>query len=99
MGTPIAVPATVALPGSEHSRPPGFPRGPIGAKSPNGASQDRAAEGVVPRAGGRLMSTGGELQKGQILETIWNIYEEFYCHANGVATEDVNDCFARVSVP
>ena len=45
------------------------------------------------------MSTGGELQKGQILETIWNIYEEFYCHANGVATEDVNDCFARVSVP
>ena len=45
----------------------------------------------------RLMWTGEAPNKTQILETIWNIYEEFYCQANGVSTEDVKACFAQVS--
>jgi len=45
----------------------------------------------------RLMWTGEELKKERTLGIIWRIYEEFFHQANGVAVEDVKDCFARVS--
>ena len=45
----------------------------------------------------RLMWTGEKLERRQILGMIWSVYEEFYQHTNGVAIEDVKDCFRRVS--
>ncbi len=45
----------------------------------------------------RLMWTGDELTKEQILGIVWEIYEKVYHQANGVAINDVKDCFARVS--
>ena len=44
----------------------------------------------------RLMWTGGELTKEQMLEIIWEIYEKFFHRTNGVAMDDVKDCFARL---
>ena len=38
-----------------------------------------------------------KLKDGQTQDIIWNLYEEFFHHANGVAIDDVKDCFARLS--
>ena len=44
----------------------------------------------------RLMWTGETLTAGQRLDIIWRVYEEFYHGTNGVAMEDVKDCFSRM---
>ena len=47
----------------------------------------------------RLMWTGETLKKEQVLDTIWTLYDEFFCQTNGVAVEDAKECFARMLVP
>lgn len=44
----------------------------------------------------RLMWTGHELTRGQILGMTWELYEKFFHQTNGVAMDVVKDCFERV---
>ena len=44
----------------------------------------------------RLMWTGQELTKRQVLGMVWELYEKFFHQTNGLAMDDVKDCFARV---
>ncbi len=44
----------------------------------------------------RLMWTGEELTKGQVLDMVWELYEKFFHQTNGLALDELKECFARV---
>lgn len=44
----------------------------------------------------RLMWTGEELTKGDVLEMVWELYETFFHRTNHVAMAVVEECFARL---
>ena len=44
----------------------------------------------------RLMWTGEELTRAQVLGMVWELYEKFFHQTNGLALDELKECFARV---
>ena len=44
----------------------------------------------------RLMWTGEELTKAQVLDMVWELYEKFFHQTNGLALDERKECFERV---